>query len=102
MNLDTKVYKLLMLVPKGKVTTYKAIADALGTKGYRAVGSILNKNPHTEDIPCYKVVNSNGTLGGYSRGPAEKARRLRREGIRISDGRVKNFHKKLLTFKNVS
>ena len=99
MNLDTKVYKLLMMVPKGKVTTYKAIADALGTKGYRAVGSILNKNPHTEDVPCYKVVNSNGTLGGYSKGLDEKIRKLRKDRIKVSDGKIKKFEKIVYKFR---
>ncbi len=99
MSLDTKVYKLLMLVPKGKVTTYKAIADALGTKGYQAIGTILNKNPHVHDVPCYRVVNSDGTIGGYSKGIEAKVKMLKKDGIEIVDGKIKKFEKRLYHFR---
>lgn len=98
MNFDTRVYKLLMMVPKGKVTTYKAIADALGTKAFRVVGNVLNGNKDTENIPCYKVVNSDGRIGGYSRGIEEKIRRLNLDGIGVADGKIKKFEKRVHTF----
>ncbi|MEK6893081.1 MAG: MGMT family protein [Nanoarchaeota archaeon] len=40
-------YSLLRKVPKGRVTTYKSIAEALGSKAYRAVGNAMHKNPHS-------------------------------------------------------
>ena len=48
-----KVYGLCRKVPKGKVTTYKILAEKLGTKAYRAVGAAMNKNP-------YGILNCNG------------------------------------------
>ena len=60
-----KVYKILKSIPKGKVTTYKAIADKLGISP-RFVGYILSRNEHPGRYPCYKVVRSDGYIGGYT------------------------------------
>ncbi len=65
MNFAEKVYLLCQQIPKGKVTTYKAIAEALGSKGYRAVGQALRCNPSAPTVPCHRVVSSNGSIGGY-------------------------------------
>lgn len=97
--LSDKVYEKLKLVPYGKVTTYKAIAESLGTKAYRAVGNTLNKNKHPDDIPCFKVVNSDGSLGGFSRGKEDKRRRLSAEGIEVIGGKIKDFDKRLYLFR---
>ena len=64
--------RLLDKIPKGKVTTYKEIARAMGIKGCRYVGQLLNKNPEPDKYPCYKVVRSNGKSGGYSGGQKNK------------------------------
>jgi methylated-DNA-[protein]-cysteine S-methyltransferase len=58
------VYQLTKHIPEGKVATYKSIAATLNTKGYRAVGQVLkmNRNP---DVPCHRVVRSNGEIGGF-------------------------------------
>ena len=62
-DLAYKVYEYLTLIPKGKVVTYKQIAEYLGNKGLsRVVGNILHKNPDNNKYPCYKVVNSYGKL----------------------------------------
>ncbi len=87
-----KVYQMVKLIPKGKVSTYKDIALALGTKAYRAVGNALNKNPY-KTVPCHRIVKSDGSLGGYSRGISEKIKLLKSEGILIVRGKVKNFSK---------
>ncbi len=63
-----KLYELLKQIPKGKVTTYKALADKLRTKGYRAVGQIVGKNPNAPKVPCHRVVRSDGGLAGPARG----------------------------------
>ena len=61
--MEEDVYKFLLTIPKGKVVTYKQIAEYLGNpKLARAVGNILHKNPDENKYPCYKVVNSNGKL----------------------------------------
>jgi methylated-DNA-[protein]-cysteine S-methyltransferase len=46
-----KVYDLLRKVPKGRVTTYKAIAHALGTRAYRGVGQAMKRNPYAPEVP---------------------------------------------------
>ncbi|MBI4140409.1 MGMT family protein, partial [Candidatus Woesearchaeota archaeon] len=63
-----RVYELCKIVPKGKVTTYREIGNALGGKGqiYRAVGVALNKNPFAPQVPCHRVVNGNGFVGGFA------------------------------------
>jgi methylated-DNA-[protein]-cysteine S-methyltransferase len=82
-------YNLLKKIPKGKVTTYKSIAEALNTKAYRAVGNAMNKNPHNTNIfPCHRVIKSNGEIGGYAKGTRAKIQRLKKEGIEIKNEKV--------------
>ena len=63
---QSKVYEICRKIPEGKVTTYKAIAEAMGTKAYRAVGQALNRNPYAPRVPCHRVVNSKGHLHGFA------------------------------------
>jgi methylated-DNA-[protein]-cysteine S-methyltransferase len=65
---EMKVYNACSLVPKGRVTTYGAIARKLKSKAYRAVGSALNKNPYAPKVPCHRVVSSDGGIGGFASG----------------------------------
>lgn len=87
-----RCYELLKKVPKGKVTTYKSLARALNTKAYRAVGEAMKKNKHPNTIPCYKVINSNGSLGGYMgsdpKNLKKKIQLLRAEGIEIKNNKI--------------
>ena len=71
----------------------------MGTKGYRSIGQLLGKNPEPDKYPCYKVVCSNGTLGGYSGGIKNKIQRLTNDGIVIKNGKVFNFESALFKFK---
>ena len=87
MNFAQKVYLITKKIPKGKVSTYKVIAEKLGTKAYRAVGSALNKN-RDKNVPCHRVIKSDGSVGGFARGTKEKIRLLRKEGIKIKGGKV--------------
>jgi methylated-DNA-[protein]-cysteine S-methyltransferase len=50
-NFSDKAYDLLRKVPKGRVTTYKEIAQALETKAYRGVGQAMKRNPHAPEVP---------------------------------------------------
>ncbi len=93
-----KLYDLLNQIPKGKVTTYKALADRLKTKGYRAVGQIVGKNPNAPIVPCHRVVKSDGALGGYAFGIEKKIEILASEGIEIRDGKVIDFTRKIFFF----
>lgn len=99
------VYKVCKKVPKGKVTTYGAIAKKLGCKAYRAVGRAMNKNPNgllnCQDknmVPCHRVVASSGHLHGFAHGLKAKARLLRKEGIKVKNNRIVDFDKVLFRF----
>lgn len=75
-----KVFAVVGKIPKGKVLTYGEAAKLAGNpRAARAVGSILNTN-FNSDIPCHRVIRSDGKIGGYNRGTAEKIRRLKNEG----------------------
>jgi methylated-DNA-[protein]-cysteine S-methyltransferase len=96
MNFAEKVYEQLRKVPRGKVTTYKLLAEAVGTKAYRAVGQALRNNPYAPEVPCHRVVASDGTLGGFmGQHEGEKLERkkalLKREGVEIKNNRVVDF-----------
>ena len=84
-SFDQRCYELLLQIPKGKVTTYGEIAHSLGTKAYRAVGQALNRNPNLLEVPCHRVVKSNGEVGGYAGGSASKIELLREEGVEVSE-----------------
>ena len=89
---DERCYALLAQIPEGKVTTYKEIAHALGTKAYRAVGNAMNRNPHPKTThPCHRVLRSDGSIGGYAYGSEEKIKRLVSEGFEIRDGKLVGF-----------
>ena len=80
-NLPTyskKVLKTTSLIPLGYVTSYGAVAKAVGG-GPRAVGNIMASNPFAPIVPCHRVVRSNFTLGGYGFGLTVKMRLLEKE-----------------------
>ncbi len=87
MKFADKVYKLTKKIPKGKITTYKIIANKLGTKAYRAVGNVLNKNK-SKEVPCHRVVKSNGFVGGFALGTKKKIQILEKEGVKIKKGKI--------------
>ncbi len=96
------VYDKLRKVPRGKITTYKALAKAAGSKAYRAVGTAMNKNPYGfaegGDVPCHRVVNSDGRVGKFASGTVNKIKILTEEGIPIKDGKIVDFEKYLYKF----
>ena len=84
-----KVYSLLGKVPRGKITTYGELAEAAGTHP-RAVAVFMKTNPDPMRTPCYKVIRSDGAIGGYS-GPGGAKRKialLEADGIAVKNGRV--------------
>lgn len=90
-ELSQKVYEYLTLIPKGKVVTYKQVAEYLGNKGLaRVVGNILHKNPDGDKYPCYKVLNSKGELAeAFVFGGKEvQKKRLEQENIKVINNRV--------------
>ncbi|UCD03037.1 MAG: MGMT family protein [Candidatus Aenigmatarchaeota archaeon] len=84
-----KVYAFLKQVPKDRVTTYKELAGAAGTHP-RAVAVYMKTNEDPVNIPCFRVISSDGSLGGYSGkdGIKGKLRLLERHGIEVVKGRV--------------
>ncbi len=74
-----KVYEETRKIPKGKTITYKELAILAGRpKAWRAVGNILAKN-FNPDIPCHRVLRSDGKIGGYNRGMDKKILLLKKE-----------------------
>ncbi len=92
-----KVYEVASKVPYGRVTSYGAIAEYLGTRGSaRMVGWAMNA-AHTSvsNIPAHRVVNRNGVLTGkhHFGGPTVMQQLLESEGIGVVNDRVVNFEK---------
>ncbi|MHC1605315.1 MAG: MGMT family protein [Candidatus Methanofastidiosia archaeon] len=87
-----QVFDILQNVPLGRVTTYKAIAEALGIKCSRAVGGAMKRNAMPLLIPCHRVVKSDRTLGGYTDGIELKELILKNEGVVIQNGKVRKNH----------
>jgi len=91
---EDKVYLLLTKIPKGKVITYGRIAKKFGISP-REVGRILSRNEHPERFTCYKVVRSDGSLGGYTIGNRNdsstlkiKKEKLVRDGVKFNKDKV--------------
>lgn len=90
-ELSNKVYEYLTMIPKGKVVTYKQVAEYLGNKGLaRVVGNILHKNPDEKKYPCYKVLNSKGELAeSFVFGGANvQKQKLENDGIQVINNKV--------------
>ena len=95
MNFNLRCYQKLVLIPKGKVSTYGALAKSLNSKAYRAVGNAMAKNPNPISVPCHRVVRSDGSIGGYAYGVRKKIQLLKKEGIKIKNNKVVDFEDRL-------
>ncbi len=74
-----KVYDVVRSIPSGQTMTYKEVAQKVGSPhAYRAVGNALNKN-YDPQIPCHRVIRSDGDVGGYNRGAEKKGQLLQKE-----------------------
>ncbi|GFF64199.1 methylated-DNA--protein-cysteine methyltransferase [Aspergillus lentulus] len=87
-----RVYRTLLSVPEGRWTTYSALATHLGSSA-RAVGNAMRTNPFAPEVPCHRVLATNGTLGGYKgewilggKYQVEKRRLLEGEGVVFDEG----------------
>ena len=66
-DFQVSVWKELLKIPRGRTKTYKEIAVAIGRpNSSRAVANACAQNPYAPDVPCHRVVRSDGSLGGYS------------------------------------
>ncbi len=79
-----KVKDIVRKIPKGEVMTYQEVAKKAGnSKASRAVANVMASN-YDPDIPCHRVIRSDGSLGGYNRGGVEKKRAiLLNEGVNL-------------------
>ncbi len=76
-----KVLDVVQHIPKGTTMTYKDVAEKAGSpRAFRAVGTIISKN-YNPDIPCHRVIRSDGGLGGYNRGLELKRKILAEEKL---------------------
>jgi O-6-methylguanine DNA methyltransferase len=76
-----QVYDVVRNIPEGSFMTYKEVAERIGRpQASRAVGTVLSKN-YNLDVPCHRVIRTDGTMGGYNRGGVtKKLQILKREG----------------------
>ena len=87
-------YQVCKEIPKGRVTSYGAIAKYLGAaRGARMVGWAMNNAHSMPDIPAHRVVNRNGQLTGkmHFSSPTEMEERLNAEGIKVENDTIINF-----------
>ncbi len=79
------IYEVVAKIPKGKVMTYKQVADMVRTTP-RVVGFAMAGNKNTETVPCHRVIDSAGKLRGYGFGGINvKKQLLEQEGITFLD-----------------
>ena len=86
---EERVFEATRLIPRGKVSTYRDLADYLGCHSARAIGQALKRNPYAPEVPCHRVIQTDRSLGGFhgkTEGPyiIENRNLLREEGIRFS------------------
>ena len=82
-----KVWEFLKTIPKGTVTTYSKVAEAIWyPKAARAVANAIGNNPNPIIVPCHRVIRANGTIGGYSGigGIKKKKALLKKENIKLN------------------
>jgi len=73
-DFERKVLRVVSKIPLGQLRSYKWVAKECGRpKAHRAVANALKKNPYPLFIPCHRVVNSSGAVGGYALGKDLKA-----------------------------
>jgi len=88
-----KVYDALGRIPRGKITTYKLLAEYLDCNSPQAIGQALRCNPYAPEVPCHRVIKSDLTIGGYGgeTGGKKLQRKLdllRQEGVLFQDGQL--------------
>lgn len=95
-NFFERVYAIARQIPYGRVTSYGAIAKALGTaRSARMVGWAMNASHNLEDLPAHRVVNKKGLLTGklHFDGTNLMQQLLENEGVKVVDNQVVDFEK---------
>ena len=95
-NFFERVYEIVRQIPEGKVTSYGAIAKAIGAaRSARMVGWAMNASHNLEDVPAHRVVNRIGILSGkhHFEGTNLMQQLLENEGIQVVDNQIIDFEK---------
>jgi len=95
-----RVYQVARQIPAGRVTSYGAIARAIGAgKSARMVGYAMNASHNLPDIPAHRVVNRNGLLTGkhHFQGTSLMQQLLENEGVQVKDNQILDFDKHFWT-----
>lgn len=95
-NFFERVYEIVRQIPEGKVTSYGAIAKALGAaRSARMVGWAMNASHNMDDVPAHRVVNQKGLLTGkhHFDGTNLMQQLLENEGIEVIDNQIIDFEK---------
>lgn len=90
-NFFERVYEVVRQIPFGKVTSYGAIAKAIGSpQSSRMVGYAMNASHELDDVPAHRVVNRNGILTGkhHFDGTNLMQQLLEAEGIKVVDNKI--------------
>ncbi|MDM1352802.1 MGMT family protein [Myroides marinus] len=93
-NFFERVYAVVRQIPEGRVTTYGAIARAIGAaRSARMVGYAMNASHDDDTVPAHRVVNRNGLLTGkfHFDGTNLMQQLLENEGIKVVDNKIVNF-----------
>jgi methylated-DNA-protein-cysteine methyltransferase-like protein len=91
-----RVYQIVRQIPEGRVTSYGAIAKAIGAaRSARMVGYAMNASHNLEDVPAHRVVNRNGVLTGkhHFDGSNLMQQLLENEGIKVVNNQIVDFKK---------
>ena len=93
-DFDQKIWDFTQKIPRGKVATYADLARMAGyPRAARAVGNALNKNLYrdlrlSKQVPCHRVIRSDGGVGGFAGGTKIKINLLEKEGVKVLNGRI--------------
>ena len=85
-DFQRKVYLALLDIPSGATISYKELGEKIGCRSAQAIGQALKRNPYAPDVPCHRVISSNGAIGGYfgqcdGEAIAKKLQLLHDEGV---------------------
>lgn len=78
-----RIYAVVSQIPKGKVMTYKQVAEIADVSNPRIVGFAMHGNKDFKKVPCHRVISANGTLQGYALGLQSKKEKLIKEGVQF-------------------
>jgi len=105
---EEKVYRLVRRIPRGKITSYGVISNALSSSA-RAVGQALRKNPYAPQVPCHRIISSSFHIGGFSGATGinhptvrKKINLLGQEGVKFdSNGKLCNIEESFLNLAHI-